>query len=160
MRIWESYEGLIVPAITAYLAPAITAYLAATKATAPDPAPMSRWREALEAIRDNTTGYPHCIASAAIGNSPEIPDSSLSAAPEPPVSADFPREHVTRKFICDGCPDLKTKEWTFEGENDDYDSGTSAFCGDRSISGYWRENQAVPKWCPRLPAPPKGREGK
>ena len=48
----------------------------------------------------------------------------LAASPAAPVPAEgegWPREVVSRKFICDGCPDLKTKEWEFEGENDDHD---------------------------------------
>jgi hypothetical protein len=144
---------------------AITAYLAATKVTAPDPAPVSGWRtvpvEPTPEMMRHFAGLPlEALGWARQARERAAYAAMLASAPEPPVSDGFPREHVTRKFICDGCPDLKTKNWTFEGENDDYDSGTSAFCGDRSLSAYWRKNEAVPKWCPRLPAPPKQQEPK
>lgn len=63
-----------------------------------------------------------------------------------------PREIVTRKYVCDGCPHLTTEDWTFMGENDDYDSGTNARClkANLSISGYYRRGDACPAWCPML----------
>lgn len=74
-----------------------------------------------------------------------------------------PKEIITRKFVCDDCPSLKTKWWEFYGENDDHDSGTSAIClivdneiGEsgvrgRAITGYWHKGYECPQWCPRLP---------
>ncbi len=56
---------------------------------------------------------------------------------------------------CVGCPALATKDWSFEGENDDIDSGTSAHCtkADKHIDSYWHEGRKTPEWCPAFPAP-------
>lgn len=64
-----------------------------------------------------------------------------------------PREVVTVKLVCDGCPKLHTKYWREHLDNDEADSGTAATCEavDRCISVYWHVGDATPNWCPHLP---------
>lgn len=71
-----------------------------------------------------------------------------------------PREVVTRKLVCDGCPKLKTEWWKDYLDNDETDSGTSATCqaAERNITVYWSEGNAVPSWCPYLPPTPEEEE--
>lgn len=82
-----------------------------------------------------------------------IAENALKTNPAAPATAERPREIVTRKYVCDGCPNLTTKDWDFYGENDDHDSGTSAHCQKadaRSIFGYYRKGDCCPDWCPIL----------
>jgi hypothetical protein len=69
-----------------------------------------------------------------------------------PISAG-PREVVTRKLVCDGCPKLKTERWKDYLDNDETDSGTSATCdaAGRIITAYWHAGDAAPSWCPHAP---------
>ena len=64
-----------------------------------------------------------------------------------------PREQVTTKLVCDGCPALTTEYWRDYLDNDETDSGTSAACtaAKRNITAYWNKGNAVPSWCPHLP---------
>ncbi len=63
------------------------------------------------------------------------------------------------KYVCVGCPALKTEYWRDEVDNDHWDSGTIAICTakrdsvdseGRTISSYWHENYPPPDWCPAL----------
>lgn len=58
-------------------------------------------------------------------------------------------------LTCTGCRHLKTKWWKDYLEDDETDSGTSAWCGalpdeygGKSITAYWNDNRAPPSWCP------------
>lgn len=61
-----------------------------------------------------------------------------------------PREVVIRKWVCNGCPALKTEWWKDYLENDETDSGTSAYCGEakKYIDSYWNPGREAPTWCP------------
>lgn len=60
------------------------------------------------------------------------------------------------RYTCEGCPCLQTKNWSFEGENDERDSGTDATCAatGRAISNYWHAHHDAPSWCPAFAALP------
>ena len=57
------------------------------------------------------------------------------------------------RYTCKGCAYLHTEEWSYECEDDERDSGTSATClktgGD--LGSYWYSFHSTPKWCPFLP---------
>lgn len=64
-----------------------------------------------------------------------------------------PRTITTSRQTCEGCPALELKDWSFEGENDDMDSGTSAKCSasaGKRIAAYWSALNTTPDWCPAL----------
>jgi hypothetical protein len=63
------------------------------------------------------------------------------------------------RLTCNGCPALKTDDWTEYLENDETDSGSRARCssaGDKVIDSYWHESRPVPKWCPAGVTGPDG----
>lgn len=63
-----------------------------------------------------------------------------------------PIKIITERYYCKGCRALKLEEWSFMGENDDLDSGTSAICtlANKPISSYWLSHDPTPSWCPML----------
>ena len=67
-----------------------------------------------------------------------------------------PKPKTITRHTCEGCPCLETKDWSFEGENDDRDSGTDATCAatGRAIGNYWHAHHDTPPWCPALAALP------
>lgn len=69
------------------------------------------------------------------------------------ASDEGPQE-LPKRYTCDGCKHLVTREWEEEADNDGTDSGTDARCtkADRPISAYWFRTDKPPEWCP-APAP-------
>lgn len=90
-------------------------------------------------------GLPHLVSSPSHG-----PSEAARPKLEEPIG---PRVVVTRRSGCQGCPALKTADWTDHLENDETDSGTSAHClkADRNITAYWyASSDTTPDWCPML----------
>lgn len=58
------------------------------------------------------------------------------------------------RYVCHGCPHLKTEDWRDYLDNDETDSGTYATClkADKHITSYYGQHQSAPNWCPLLAA--------
>jgi len=93
---------------------------------------------------------------------PPTPDSTTQGDGTSQEGTIGPRTITTSRQTCEGCPSLALKDWSFMGENDDLDSGTSAKCSasaGKSITAYWSVLSTTPDWCPALSPVPADREG-
>ena len=65
------------------------------------------------------------------------------------VNPPGPRILTTERKSCHGCPALELQDWTEYFENDETDSGTSAYCAfaKKAIAVYWNERYSVPEFC-------------